>query len=65
MSVKKPKSKLAPALNKSDLKFARSLTNFAGYTPRKHLPSGTYTGESFANVRAGSLDPARPRVRGM
>ena len=37
---------------------------FKGYKPARVVGKGTYKGESWGNVRAGALDPNRPRIRG-
>ena len=38
---------------------------FKGYKPTRVVGKGTYKGESWGNVRAGALDPNRPRIRGV
>ena len=38
---------------------------FKGYKPARVVGKGTYTGESWGNVRDGALDPNRPRIRGV
>ncbi len=38
---------------------------FKGYKPARVVGKGTYKGESWDNVRAGALDPDRPRIRGV
>ena len=63
------KEGLAAALNPNNNPFnglgASMAGVFNGYKPTRVVGKGTYKGESWGNVRAGALDPNRPRIRGV
>ena len=61
------KERLAAALNPNNKPVnglgASMAGIFKGYKPARVVGQGTYKGESWGNVRAGALDPNRPRIR--